>query len=123
MDRMLRFTAHTFVLTLLSLVFCLPSCSRSEPPLRHQDPAYKIPAMKAAVSDQDTGAIPMLIDSLDSDDPAVRLYAIIALEKLSGQTFDYAFYADRAERQPSIQRWRQWLAAQRPTTQPAATQG
>jgi len=111
------------VLFVPALGLCALSCIRSEPPLGRQDPAYKIPAMKSAVGNKDAAAIPRLIDALDSDDSAVRLYAIIALEKLTGQTLDYEFYADRPDRQPAIQRWKQWLTGQRPTTQPATRQG
>jgi hypothetical protein len=97
------------VLFVSALGLCALSCARSEPPLGRQDPAYKIPAMKSAVGNK--------------DDSAVRLYAIIALEKLTGQTLDYEFYADRPDRQPAIQRWKQWLTGRRPTTQPATRQG
>jgi hypothetical protein len=78
----------------------------------HRDAAVKIPAMKKAVREQDQSAIAQLVCDLDSDDPAVRLYAIKALEKLTGQRLGYQYYYDEEQRKPSLTRWQEWLAAQ-----------
>lgn len=80
------------------------------------DPLANIPAIQQAARDNDYKAIPALIGQLDSDDGAVRFYAIVALHKLTGQTFDYHFYDDTDERKPAIARWKQWSHEQtRPT--------
>ena len=52
---------------------------------------------------------PQLIRDLDSDDPAVRFYAIEGLQRLTGQTFDYHYYDDEIDRHPAMLKWRQWL--------------
>ena len=53
--------------------------------------------------------------ALDSDDAAVRFYAITSLYKLTNQTLEYRYYDDVDERRPAVERWKQWLAAQPPT--------
>jgi hypothetical protein len=75
------------------------------------DPSVKIPAIQNAVREKDQRVVPQLIKDLDSDDPAVRLYANHALETLTGQNFGYRYFADDAERAVAVKRWQQWLAA------------
>ena len=79
------------------------------------DPLANIPAMQDAVRDKDYRAIPKLIGQLDSDDPAVRFYAIQCLQSLTGgRTFGYYYYDDSDARKPAVLKWRQWLAQQAP---------
>lgn len=78
-----------------------------------EDPGDKIPAIKAAVQNGDRRAVPQLIKDLESDDPAVRFYAIDGLKSLTGQTFGYRYYDDDPQRKPAVKRWKQWLAEQK----------
>jgi hypothetical protein len=73
------------------------------------DPTSNIPAMQDAARDKDYKSIPQLVRQLDNDDPAVRFYAIQALQQLTGQTFGYQFYDDAVERRPAVRRWQQWV--------------
>jgi hypothetical protein len=75
------------------------------------DPADKIPAIKEATRTHDQRAIPQLVADLDCDDPAVRLYSIDALQKLTGQTFGYRYYDDDEARKPAVTKWKQWLGS------------
>ncbi len=77
------------------------------------DPAGKIPAIVAAVQNKDLRAAKQMVTDLDSDDAAVRFYAIQGLERLSGQTFGYNYYDDAPARKPSLERWQTWRAAQK----------
>src|SRR4051812_15904385 len=72
---------------MLSLAVCLTACTAPRGPLvvTDPDPSIKIPAIQKAVRDKDMKAVPQLIKDLESDDPAVRLYANHALEQLTGQ--------------------------------------
>ncbi|MBW7905864.1 MAG: HEAT repeat domain-containing protein [Phycisphaerae bacterium] len=54
----------------------------------------------------DREAIHALVDLLEDDDPAVRMYAILALERLTGETRGYRYYDSEARRAPAVQRWR-----------------
>jgi len=96
------------------LGYCIAglSCTAPRPPLSvtHEDPGIKIPAIKKAVREKDKSVIPRLIEELNSDDPAVRFYAIGALEELTGQTLGYQYFQDEDDRKPAIERWKKWLA-------------
>jgi hypothetical protein len=83
------------------------------------DPSVKIPAYKQAVRRKDRAAVRQLVADLESDDPAVRLYAIGALERLTGERLGYRYFDSDEARRPAVDRWRQWLqdgetAAHRP---------
>jgi hypothetical protein len=75
------------------------------------DPTVKIPAYKRAVRKKEPAALRQLVADLESDDPAVRFYAIHALDELTGERFGYRFYDNEEQRQAAVGRWRQWLAA------------
>ncbi len=97
-------------LLLIPILLC--ACASPRPSITDDDSASKIRAMKSGVEKHDRSIIEPLINNLDSDDPAVRLYAIQALERLTNQTMDYQYYDDSIHRQPAIQRWRDWLTRQ-----------
>lgn len=77
----------------------------------HHDASVKIPAIKRAVHEKDRSAIPQLVRDLDHEDPAVRFYAINALEQLTGERLDYVYYEDEEKRRPAVKRWNEWLAS------------
>jgi len=81
----------------------------------------RIQAIRQAARTGDKDVIPLLIDRLDDEDAAVRLYAILALEKLTGTRRGYRYEADENERNRAVQRWRRW-AARQAATAPEATQ-
>lgn len=62
-------------------------------------------AIEDAAREGDQSAIGELIELLDSDDPAVRLMAINALERLTGQTYGFRHYDSMMQRRESIARW------------------
>jgi hypothetical protein len=80
--------------------------------LDNPDASGKIPAIKMAVERKDYAATKQLVKDLDSDDAAVRLYAIEGLKRLTGETFGYEYYFDEDERRPAIERWQRWLDGQ-----------
>ena len=56
---------------------------------------------------------PRLVENLASDDAAVRLAAITALERATGSTLGFRFDDSPEDRASSVARWRAWLAAYR----------
>jgi hypothetical protein len=83
----------------------------------HPDPSVKIRGVKKAVRENDLAATRQLVKDLDSDDPAVRFYAIHGLHKLTGQDFGYRYYHDEHQRRESLGRWQDWLTQQEATVQ------
>ena len=90
------------------------STPRPEKDVRNPDPSGKIPAYKEAVRGKDRRAARQMVKDLDSDDPAVRMFAIVALRRLTGgEEFGYQYFDDPHERRPAIARWERWLAGER----------
>src|ERR1043166_2274022 len=101
-----------FIILLLGLASW--GCAPPRQPLvvSNPDPAVKIPAMKKAVREKNLATLRQLIRDLDSEDPAVRLYAINALERLTGERRGYQYFDDEVMRQPAVRQWQLWLQEQ-----------
>jgi HEAT repeat protein len=96
-------------------------CVHPREPVRidSHDTDAQVRAMKRAVRQHDPAAAPLLVDELDSEDPAVRFYAIEALQRITGDRLGYDYSEDRPEkRKAAVDRWRKWLE-----TQPTADAG
>ena len=52
----------------------------------------------------DVSKTPLIVEQLDSDDPAVRFMAIAALKKLTGETYGYHYEDPPSLREPAIPR-------------------
>jgi hypothetical protein len=98
--------------SILAAATGLAGCTEPTGPktVANQDLSVKIPAIKQAVASGDEKAAGQLVGDLESDDPAVRMYAIEGLQRLTGEDFGYRYYADLEERQPAVLKWRQWLS-------------
>ncbi|MAE63080.1 MAG: hypothetical protein CMJ18_02305 [Phycisphaeraceae bacterium] len=95
---------------LLQIIFCLLLLGCAPPPARDggfhsDDPASKLYAIVRAGSDADHDSIPHLIEQLDHDDPAVRMFAIVALERITGDRLGYNPYAPLHGRRAAVERW------------------
>jgi hypothetical protein len=94
------------------LVLCssMGGCFTPEPKSLNSDSAPSaIPAIKDAGEAKNQKSIPRLITDLDDPDPAIRFAAINALSEITGDTFDYYYYDDAADRRPAVLRWQAWL--------------
>jgi len=112
-------TASILLLSLLAFAGCLPS--EQEPAnadLRAADTPSRVPAIVIAGDTNSDAKLRELIHALSDKDPAVRLFAIQALEKRTGQTLDYRYYEGPEKRQAAINRWHTWLSGQAPASDP-----
>lgn len=71
------------------------------------NPAAKLYAIRDAGERKDTTAVPQLVEQLDNDDPAVRVFAIEALERITGQRMGYNPNVSRHDRAKAVNRWEQ----------------
>ena len=93
-------------------VACAHGCAgvgRAPAVITSNDPASKIPAIKKAVDARRSTTAPQLVRSLESEDPAVRFYAIRGLQDLTGETFGYVWYGEDRARASALQKWKLWL--------------
>ncbi len=63
----------------IAVLISAGGCGHAPRSVTDPDPADKIPAVERAVRQKDKRAIPQLVKDLDSDDSAVRFYAIDGL--------------------------------------------
>jgi hypothetical protein len=116
---------------LVAVAGSIPACTAPRPNyvVSDSDPSVKIPAIKRSVDrkgdddDDEAGTVRQLVKDLDSDDPAVRFYAIEGLRRLTGQTFEYVYYEDADERKPAVARWNAWLTERDGGPKHAVTSG
>lgn len=76
------------------------------------DPDLQILAMRRDASDRSPTDVPKLVEDLQSDDPAIRFYAIEALRRITHDDFGYCFYDDADQRKAATARWQAWLTRQ-----------
>ena len=87
----------------------LPGCARSTPDgFDELAPEGRINAIVRTAKDRDRSRVPELISQLDSDDPAVRMLAIRALERITGETMGYDHAASPRRRDEAVRRWVGW---------------
>lgn len=114
------------VFIVLAALGAIASCTRAAP--RGFDaaaPEARIDDILDAARAGDQSAVPDLVRQLDSDDPAVRLLAILSLERLTGQRLGYDHAAPAWQREPAVARWAAWTQANpaAPGAQPPAREG
>lgn len=112
----------------LSTAGCRPAPLAFPASLNSQRPEERVRAVKQAVTypyatpeDRQT-ALEMLVTRLEDDDDAVRFFAILALDRMTGTRLGYSYHAPLDERTRSVQAWRRYLAqrAQDPPSPAAA---
>jgi hypothetical protein len=98
----------TFGIPLLLLATLISfGCSgpKQESGLNADEPRVKIDAIIQAARTRDRQALPGLVEQLDSDDPAVRLFAIGALRRITDWRFGYNPFQPPERSREAIDRW------------------
>lgn len=93
---------------LLILAVWAAGCSgprASEGGFDSDNPAAKLYAIHDAGEKRDTDSIPHLVQALEDDDPAVRMMAIEALDRVTGTRLGYNPYDTLPERRVAVNRW------------------
>jgi HEAT repeat protein len=81
----------------------------AHPDIQSDDADRRILAIKAAAQSHNRAEVPQLVDRLEDEDEAVRFFAILALEKITGQRFGYDYGQSSQARGPSVERWRVYV--------------
>lgn len=116
-----RFRRVLLVVTCAGMmVGCAPSDPRRA--LESFDPQRRIDAVKMVRTSRDMTLIPALVDRLDDEDVAVRMAAILALEKMTEKRLGYSAWAELSDRRAAVNRWREFLANRAATLQTVAGQ-
>ncbi len=73
------------------------------------DPRERCLAIRAAAEAKDIRAVPLLVDRLEDEDEGVRFYAILALDRITGDRFGYDYAKPAWERAGAVDRWRAYV--------------
>lgn len=93
------------------LLLCVGACGPTiRADFNSPEPAARNAAIVQAAAGRDASATPDLVRMLDSDDPATRLLAIDALERITGERLGYEHAAGEHEREEAVARWQAWVA-------------
>lgn len=84
--------------------------SVAKPDLNSPDPSARNAGILRAAASDDKKAVAAIVRLLDSDDPATRVLAIQALERLTGERFGYDPAGEPGQRAAATDRWSAWLA-------------
>ena len=93
----------------LPTVGCGPERVSVRHSMQSVDAASRIQAIQRAAIEGDSSSLPHLVDRLDDEDAAVRFAALMALERITGERFGYAYGASVERRAPATARWRAYL--------------
>lgn len=77
--------------------------------INSDDVSERIIAIRQAGEQKDRATVPILVDRLEDEDDAVRFYAILALEKITGRRLGYDYAQSDAQRAGSVRIWREYL--------------
>ncbi len=98
---------------LLILPLTVSACGSFDEPradFGSADPAERSLALAQAASRDREADLPHIIALLDSDDPAVRMFAQQTLVERTGQTLGYHFADPEPDRRAAVDRWVAWYA-------------
>ena len=108
-------------LTIALLLIGLGCGSSPVPSLASEDAGERIPAIREAGRRRDARAVPQLVAALKSDDPAVRFYAIQALERITGTTRGYRYFDGEDQRAAAVTSWESYVKHHDRPTSSAST--
>ena len=92
-----------FAPAVLMLATCAPNPRAASFDSDHPD--ARAAAIVDAAAREDRSAIPRIVEQLASDDPLVRVVAIDALDRLTGDRHGYDPHAPKRQRAEAIDRW------------------
>jgi HEAT repeat protein len=88
---------------------CAPPRARYPQALQSDRTDQRIWAIRRAAENQDRSVVGILVERLDDEDEAVRFYAILALERITGTRLGYRYGAPERERRQAILAWGRYL--------------
>jgi HEAT repeat protein len=92
------------VLFLVGLAACQSATSHREQ-LAFGTPVDQVRAAVWLAESGDAEAVHTLVGLLEDRDRTVRMYAILALRRLCGESYGYEYYASETQRQAAVMRW------------------
>ena len=95
----------------LSGALAAAGCARETASYEDGSPASRIAAIERSCAEGRRSEIPSIVSNLSSDDAGVRMAAIAALRRMTGETLGYRFDDPVSDRQAAVARWAEWVRA------------
>lgn len=76
-------------------------------------------AVRQAAERRDQSLIPAIVDRLEDEDESVRFYAILALERLTGDRMGYEYHKSPGQQVEAVNRWRRYAQGGAAASRPA----
>lgn len=76
--------------------------------IQSEDAGNRILAIHASGEAGDHKSVPLLVDRLEDEDEGVRFFAILALERITGERLGYDYANPIDKRRKAIERWRSY---------------
>lgn len=105
----LRFGAYVVGVIWVSGSGCTPGAQSYRAGIQSERPTDRIRAIYKAGELRDPLAVALLVDRLEDEDEGVRLYAFLALERITGKRFEYDYAATPQSRAQAVDRWRAFV--------------
>ena len=123
-------TVVVFILVVVGVIVVLVGCVASTPEagtvyqrLQNEDPAVRGAAILEAGNTKNAKTVPLLIERLSDTESDIRIFAGIALRKITGKDFGWRSWDSRIDRDNAIGRWRQWAKKTDLTVEPTSATG
>ncbi len=120
-------TVVVFILVVIGVIVVVGGCVASTPTggtiyqrLQNEDPAVRNDAILEAGNTKNTKTVPLLIDRLSDTESDTRMFAGIALRKITGKDFGWQSWDSRTDRDKAIRRWRKWAKKTASTVEPTS---
>ncbi|MCA9256873.1 MAG: HEAT repeat domain-containing protein [Phycisphaerales bacterium] len=93
----------------ISDVACISAGDSYRAGIQAERPTDRIRAIYKAGELRDPLAVALLVDRLEDEDSGVRLYAFLALERITGKRCSYDYAALPSARAQAVDRWRSFV--------------
>jgi len=107
----------------ISDVACISAGDSYRAGIQAERPTDRIRAIYKAGELRDPLAVALLVDRLEDEDSGVRLYAFLALERITGKRFGYDYAALPSARAQAVDRWRTYVRERYAAGEPASVGG
>lgn len=105
--------SHQLLLAIVAMLVsdfgCQPAGTSYRSEIQSDKPTDRIRAIYKAGESRDPKAVALLVDRLEDEDEGVRLFAFLALEKITGERFDYDYASPPPMRAIAVSRWRAYV--------------
>jgi len=104
-----RWIGRSAVWSACSAAVLAAGCGAPEGNIHSWNPAERVLAIRKAAVARNVHAVPLIVDRLEDEDAAVRMFAILALQEITGERFGYDYSATGSRQAAAVEAWRSYV--------------